>query len=325
MWDKTTIIAALRVWNVEHGRPPSVRQCARHVDRLPPESAMRRHFGGFNNAIEAAGLPANRPLTPKTNAQLLDDVRAWAARRGRAPTSRECDDEDTLPSATLLARRFGGTNAALVSAGLKPVRGTPKLRRARRRPAPRPQVPRARGLVQAGGFKFAPAANRSTVPAGCPLSDREFEMMRLLARGATYKEMGLKMGISTSGVRSLAHTAFDRLGVGGGRGAAAAVVMMKDSGWIGASPRTPQLPDDSRIVTPVQLAYCSCFVALCQQRTPRAAAIVTVAFGLLSAVHGVQATAPRRVPDIDELLLRLARGLARPIYDGLEDGLATAA
>lgn len=148
------------------------------------------------------------------------------------------------------------------------------------------------------------------VPEGCPLSRRQYQVMCGLAAGRTYLEIARGLGISHSTVREHAHVAFRHLGVTG-RGASCAVVAMKDSGWLGAKPRRPQEPPDPHL-TPVQLAYAACFAALCRERTSRAAAIVTVAFGLLTAVHALPSR-PRQPPDIDELLLRLARGVTRPI------------
>lgn len=185
---------------------------------------------------------------------------------------------------------------------------------AKRGPVP---APRALGLVNASEFVFAEGP-RKNVPAGCPLTDREYEFLCHLSRGLTYKEAAREMGVAPSTLTSLAHTAYGRLGLQA-RGITTAVVLMKDSGWLGAPTRPPQLVDDSRDVTAVQLAYASCFVRLCRERTPHAAALVTVAFCLLSAVHGLEASGKRRVPDIDALLLSLARRLRRPIYDGLAD------
>lgn len=154
------------------------------------------------------------------------------------------------------------------------------------------------------------------------MSNQQFRVMTLVARGMTCREVSEVMALDASSVRGHMSGAYQKLGVTG-RGAMAAIVVMKDSGWLGAFPRPPQRYDDSRDVTPAQLAYNYCFVAMCQERTPRAAAIVTFAYAMLAGVYRIPVenskTRPlgRRPADIDELLLRLARGLRRPIYDGL--------
>lgn len=157
-------------------------------------------------------------------------------------------------------------------------------------------------------------SHRIRVPAGCPLTNREYELLVLLSTGATYKEAARAMSIAPTTVASTARTAYAALGVVG-RGVGPAIVVMKDAGWLGAPPRQP--PRADRAVTPVQLAYAYAFSRLCRERTPRAAAIVTIAYGLLRADHGLPARA-RTVPDIDALLLRMARALQRPVYASLD-------
>lgn len=108
------------------------------------------------------------------------------------------------------------------------------------------------------------------------------------------------------------------------------VVLMKDSGWLGATPRQPyprrkvmtaeeyRYARSLEVTTPPQIAYTYAFVRLCRERTTRAAWIVSLAFELLYADRGLVVSGSRSNPDIDELLLRMARGLVRPIYAGLE-------
>ncbi len=136
--------------------------------------------------------------------------------------------------------------------------------------------------------------------------------MSCLAAGQTYKECARGLGIGHSTVREHAHKSFRRLGLTG-RGAAPAVVLMKDSGWLGAPPREPHDPDDSRDVTPQQGAYNVLFVRLCARRRTRDALKLAVAYELL--IRGECPSAPPVAgrPDIDVLLLRMARGLRRRI------------
>jgi DNA-binding CsgD family transcriptional regulator len=150
-------------------------------------------------------------------------------------------------------------------------------------------------------------AARSRVPAGCPLTNTQYEMISLIARGKSIKQVAQIRGCTDRNVAALLGQASRRLGVSGSQ---AAVVKMMSSGWLEASARSPE----DGVVPPVALTYSCCFVRLCRERSSRAAAILTLAYGLLSAMHDL----PRRrrePPDIDEWLLWLARCVVRPIPD----------
>lgn len=133
--------------------------------------------------------------------------------------------------------------------------------------------------------------------------------MSRIAAGQTYKEIALDIDRSAETVRSHARVAFVKLGLVG-RGASTAVVLMKDSGWLGAPPRPPLQPDDSRDVTPAQRAYNAWFVRLCKDRGELSEAATATAAKLMSVDAAEpfarrDARAPAR-PDIDTLLLRMA-------------------
>lgn len=154
-------------------------------------------------------------------------------------------------------------------------------------------------------------AYQGQVPAGCPLTNRQFEVMSLFARGRTDRQVMAELCLTQSAVKQHAQRAYGALGAAG-RGRKAALEVMKAAGWLDAPARSkPVIPDPE--LTAVQAAYCYCFVRLCSERSSRAAALVTVAFGLLAGAQGFQPRRPRRVSDIDELLLNMARALARPI------------
>jgi hypothetical protein len=155
----------------------------------------------------------------------------------------------------------------------------------------------------------------TTVPAGCPLTARQFEVLTLVSQGMLYKQIGRELGIKAGSVASHVNGALLNLGLVGAGGARAAIVKMKDSGWLGALPREPQQRDDSRDVTPQQRAYNAEFVRLCREREPLAEATTAVASKLVSVDAAEpfarrDARAPRR-PDIDTLLLRMAIALSR--------------
>ncbi|WP_406168987.1 helix-turn-helix transcriptional regulator [Streptomyces sp. NBC_00996] len=75
-----------------------------------------------------------------------------------------------------------------------------------------------------------PAAD---LPAPCPLTEREVEILTLLASGATYASAGQKLNVTDHSVRRHAERIYDRLGV---RNAAHAVSVAAHHRWL------PDLP-----------------------------------------------------------------------------------
>lgn len=150
---------------------------------------------------------------------------------------------------------------------------------------------------------------RDRVPAGCPLTNGQYETLALVAEGLSLKEIALRRSCSTSTVQSTLTNTYAVLGAAG-RGQTTAVVVMKDSGWLGAPPREPQQRDDSRDVTPTQRAYNEWFVRLCRSPGELGEAATATAAKLMSVDAAApfasrDARAPHR-PDIDTLLLRMA-------------------
>lgn len=161
---------------------------------------------------------------------------------------------------------------------------------------------------------------RDNVPAGCPLTNRQYEVMTFFAQGVTGKQIARKLGIKYTTVQSHAHNAYDALGLSGMGGKGPAIVMMKDSGWIGAMPRP-----GSRL-TAIQHVYCVLWDRATSTRTPRDVALLDVAGDLLLGEHRLNPDRPHARPDIDTLLLRMALALTRPIApDAAERTAALAA
>jgi HD-like signal output (HDOD) protein/DNA-binding CsgD family transcriptional regulator len=63
----------------------------------------------------------------------------------------------------------------------------------------------------------------------CPMSSREVEVVRRLARGMVYKQIASDMGLSTSTVRTHLHNIYGKLGA---RDRAQAVLIATERGWI---------------------------------------------------------------------------------------------
>jgi DNA-binding CsgD family transcriptional regulator len=79
------------------------------------------------------------------------------------------------------------------------------------------------------------ATRRHTLP-GCPLTDRQREMITLLADGLVYKQIAARLNLSVSTVRTHLHAAYTRLGV---LDRAQAVLVCEREGWIGSDSWTP--------------------------------------------------------------------------------------
>src|SRR5690242_11856945 len=54
LWSRDEIVAALRIWTREHGRPPLQRDLVYGAAGLPTAHTIRRHFGSYAAALEAA-------------------------------------------------------------------------------------------------------------------------------------------------------------------------------------------------------------------------------------------------------------------------------
>jgi putative nucleotidyltransferase with HDIG domain len=63
----------------------------------------------------------------------------------------------------------------------------------------------------------------------CPMSSRELEVVRRLARGMVYKQIAVELGLSTSTIRTHLHNIYGKLGA---RDRAQAVLIATERGWI---------------------------------------------------------------------------------------------
>jgi putative nucleotidyltransferase with HDIG domain len=63
----------------------------------------------------------------------------------------------------------------------------------------------------------------------CPMSGRELEVVRRLARGMVYKQIASELGLSTSTIRTHLHNIYGKLGA---RDRAQAVLIATERGWI---------------------------------------------------------------------------------------------
>jgi len=63
----------------------------------------------------------------------------------------------------------------------------------------------------------------------CPMSGREIDVLRRLAKGMVYKQIASELGLSTSTIRTHLHNVYGKLGA---MDRAQAVLMATERGWI---------------------------------------------------------------------------------------------
>jgi hypothetical protein len=169
-FSKEDIVASVRAWTAHYGTPPTTRDWepsraraanqhwrARRFEKgdWPSAPMVRRQFGTFNAAIEAAGFEPNGP-PPRQKAhlsgadQVLAAIVEWTRRYGAPPTQTDWDaararrtgqawriaryQDGDWPSFNTVRRHFGSLNRAILEAGLRPrepghrAKGAPHVR-----------------------------------------------------------------------------------------------------------------------------------------------------------------------------------------------------
>ena len=128
MWDETEIIASLKDWASANGRSPKLVDWSRASWEHPMASTVRRHFGGWRNALMRAGLrPDGReydPAGPRRHGQwsasaIVSALQVVTRAAGRPPRSTEwLRASPDHPCSTTVRERYGSWTAALAAAGL---------------------------------------------------------------------------------------------------------------------------------------------------------------------------------------------------------------
>jgi hypothetical protein len=86
-WTRAQIVEALRAWADAQGRPPQHPDWHKHSHDHPAAATVSRRFGGWQRALQAAGLDDGRRRW--TADEVLDAIRAHTSRHGRPPLSSE--------------------------------------------------------------------------------------------------------------------------------------------------------------------------------------------------------------------------------------------
>ena len=101
------------------------------------------------------------------------------------------------------------------------------------------------------------------IPKGCPLSPRQFEVLKLATSGLSYDAIAAELMVSRSTVRTHLHEAYSRLGVGG---ISQAQSMMLGAGWF--DPVNTDFGDDR--TTAAQALYVGALDRLLARRASEA-------------------------------------------------------
>jgi hypothetical protein len=117
-YSQEQLIEALRGLAERLGHTPT-RVEADAKPGLPCYKTFVHHFGSWNDALKAAGLPLNRRTVTYDRETLLEILRQQAVELGRAPTQAELAQR-SLPCAGTYAKHFGSWPAALAAIGLEP-------------------------------------------------------------------------------------------------------------------------------------------------------------------------------------------------------------
>jgi Homing endonuclease associated repeat len=111
LWTRAEILEALKSWIADHGRPPRQDELTYGAAGMPTMETIRKHFGSYAAALEAAGTRPTRRRWSRE--QIVDAMRRWRRVNGRVPTSRDwARSGPEYPHATTVRQRFGSWAAA---------------------------------------------------------------------------------------------------------------------------------------------------------------------------------------------------------------------
>jgi hypothetical protein len=118
-WADEEILAALREWAARHGRSPNSCEWLRGSPDRPGSLTVRRRFKTWDRALKHAGLEPDprRQFRYWTDSEILDALRAWRRRNGRAPTAKDwVRATPRHPCTRSVAQHYGTFGTAVAAA-----------------------------------------------------------------------------------------------------------------------------------------------------------------------------------------------------------------
>jgi len=120
-WPAYLVVASIREWTRQHGRPPTSPEWERASSSHPSATWVLTMFGTWNEALRAAGV-ANRARGCRaetwTKEEIIDVMLDFVAREGRWPTADDWRKAGPgHPQIDTVRRRFGTWTAAKRAAG----------------------------------------------------------------------------------------------------------------------------------------------------------------------------------------------------------------
>ena len=112
------LIQMLRDYAKKHGRSPTVH-IVNDNPEMPSANVFISRFGTFNEALEIAGLRANRRVKKRSREELIQCLKEYGKKIGRAPTCQMIDADPDMPYSSVYVKYFGGFNNALELAGFQ--------------------------------------------------------------------------------------------------------------------------------------------------------------------------------------------------------------
>lgn len=111
-WEPEEILAALRAYAKEFGKPPAKQELEWPPSGYPSSRTVRRHFGSFTAGLRAAGLNSRQKLWSRE--RVAEAMREFERETDRWPRASDwsiaCED---WPSAATVYNRFGSWREAL--------------------------------------------------------------------------------------------------------------------------------------------------------------------------------------------------------------------
>lgn len=115
-WNKESIVEILQQFYIENNFIPKSRDFDKSKGLYPSRETIRRHFGSWNKALEAANLEKLRNRWTKT--EIVEAIIHFYDKTGEPPKIRDFNNNKTYPHKDTVVSCFGSWHKALEAANL---------------------------------------------------------------------------------------------------------------------------------------------------------------------------------------------------------------